>query len=472
MTPFALLLVLVEPATALDAQSLRSEATYGLFRDPLDYIVEPGMLPRQEGHQLYTLLASQNDAGRFGAGYQGSSGKAAFGVLVDGTFSKTSEGSTDKSNSPDGSQSLTLTGWTKASAWSVLLGGAFSPSDALSVGAALQIESDAFSETIDPTTLSYGLNSTLKVNDEAVATSNGTFEQGSSTTKALAGATFGGKKSWVEVDVFFVHDSEKSSYDATSHTAAGDLVLTETIKGFDVNNPLTSNYTASGPGLKADSQIAINDAFDVRLAGSFQVASGGAATNTFKVTDSDGTDSLTQTYKLTSSEVRATVTNLLAVIEYGDDDLKLRAGVSATFSPASLSWHESYDTGAPEAPVTTWKEGLDVGSHEFALPVAVELPVHDRWILRSAARFVSSGASIESSVTQSPDDVSSNTSSSSNAFSTSSVEAALGFRFKATPRFRLDASVAGVSSCTPSGCTGAAGLVDTASLFASGVVHW
>jgi hypothetical protein len=468
MTPFVLLLTLAQPAQALELQSARSESTYGLFRDPFDYVVEPGLMARQEGHQLYTQLSSENSGGRFGLGYQGRSGSAAFGIIGDGAFTGTTEGDTVT----DSTGSQTTDGWTKAGDWSLLAGAALAVSDSLSFGAALRLDSDTFSETIDPTTLGYGPDRTLTADGERVFDSHGTLETVTGNTLVLVGAALGAEKTWVEVDAFFNHTANTRDFAGRVETVKGKITNTLTINGFDVSDPLGSNNTTSGPGLKLDSQIRIKKALDLRLAGSLLAASGSAATTRFSSKLDDGTNSLEAIDALSSSEVKATVTNLLAVLEYGGDDLKLRMGFSATFAPISLAWDESYDPGVPKAQVQAWFESEDVTLREYAVPIAAELPVHDRWILRSAARFSSYTTGVETSRIDHLTDDENLTTDTSQSLSGTVVDAALGFRFKATPLFRLDAGISGQSSCTAQGCTGSAGLLDTTALFASGTVHW
>jgi hypothetical protein len=472
MSPFAILLALVQPAAAIDLQSLRSEATFGLFRDPYDYITQPGLLARQDGNLLYTLLSGQTDAGRMGLGYQGVLGNVSLGALADYRHAGTTESSTNESTFAKTSSKSESEGWTRASELSFVLGAGMPLSKKFSLGAALRIDNASFGQTEDISGGGYAADTRTYVDGEMSTSTTGTREQSSGNIMAIVGAALGGDKKWVSIDAFVTRPKSITEI----NTKAEDLnsEYTYTLKGFDAGSPLETNFTAFGPGIRLDSQYAVNKVLDLRLAASYMMSSGAANLDKVEgtVTDTSSGDSVTETYAIKDTSVKGSLANVLFAMHYGDDDLRLRAGISATFSSMSSAWTSETSTTASKADPTVWKDSYGGGVREIGLPIAVELPVHERWILRSGARFSSYKVSGEGTFEQKPTEDSTIKNERTASSSGTGVVATLGFRFKATEKFRLDAAILGSNACDASGCSGSSGVFDNTTVYGSGVVRW
>ena len=88
-------LLLASQAMALDTVSLRSTATYDLYRDPYDFFDQPGVLAVEQERGVLTGLDLYGGPGRYTIGYYGTLGSGVLGAAFDFGSATSSSSSND-----------------------------------------------------------------------------------------------------------------------------------------------------------------------------------------------------------------------------------------------------------------------------------------------------------------------------------------------------------------------------------------
>lgn len=465
MLTLSLLLLAVGPAAALDGDSLRAETTFGLFRDPYDFLLEPGVLAREDGHALYSLLAGQTGGGRGGLGYLGSFGPGAWGLAVDGTRTAATSAATSSVPTETSTQETTSETWQYDTRIGARGGIGYQFDKRLSLGAGIRVDLDRQRASMDASGATPGANSTTWVDGEATYKAIGERRDNDLDVQGVVGLAMGTRARWVEIDALVLHEADTATRDGRVEDILNGYVVE--YSGYAVG-PLIDNHVSNGGGLAVDSEIRLDDAWSLRAAARAETTFGSAhdLDSTTTTTATDGTVT-SDSFVVDDSSVRDTLLDLLVAGHYRSDALLLRFGLEAGHAPSTWSYTAEHVVSTDTSTPIPWTHATTYDVTSLGLPVAVEVPVADRWTLRAGGAW-----SWYHAASTEEDTVETTVNSSESAVTGSSLVGAAGFRFAASERFRLDAAVHGSSACYGTTCDVEGGALGLASVYLSGVVDW
>lgn len=449
-------LLLASQAFALDSSSLRATSTFDLFRDPYDFLMQPGLMAAEDERGLVTMLSYYNAPGRYAIGYYGKLGPGVLGSVVDyGSSGSTSE-TKDTSKYPDGQTVTDSDSESSANAWAAQLSYGIPVSDSFAFGLAFRMDQSGQTSSFDPTSGTVGGSRTdIDISDGDDTKSYGLAKYKDRTMQVLLGGAIYGDKGYFSLDAGLQTLLNSATVDAGWEYVDSKI----TYKGYVPGTTLDGNRTGKGPMARLEMVRAMGDQTDLRLTADFGMISGKPQTQTSVYATEDTDTSYTQTEQLKNAKFKSSSWGVLTAVHYEGDDISIRPGLrlsgggyNQAYTPASSYksvFGDTTDEGASEG--GDYTDSVKVLT--FGLPLAVEIPLGDeeRWTLRMAGEWDWTRTKLESTYFDEDTDAETSTKDVADSVSTATaVAGSFGLRFKPVDRFRLDAATFN-STSFPSG---------------------
>lgn len=487
-------LLLASQALALDTASLRSDSTFNLFRDPYDFMLQPGVMAAEDERAIITLLSAYGGAGRYVGGYYGQLGPGVLGAAVDfGRASSVSQTETIDhvaiDSDADTKTTTTSLALSSSSDWSGFLSYGLPVSDSLAFGVALYMNQAADKISFDASSGSVGgANTDIDIAGPDEETSIDTESSGQArykdqTMAVLVGGAMFGDKGYLSLDAGLRTQTLSAVLeDARWHY--GDY--TTTWSGYVPGTSFGDNRKGLGPIARLELVRQLNDTLGLRLTADLAMASGGPttnkSTNVYEDQTEDFENTTTTTDELKNAKWNSSSYGALLALHINGEGLAVRPGIrfratgyGETYTPVSTSVYQYNIAGEEQDPVESTSEfdaDLSLKSMSLGLPIAVEVPLgqDEAWTLRMAgdwawtksALTVHTHSEVEGDEEIDGDQSSSDDTNASGSV-TSTATAAFGLRFWPIDAFRLDAAAFGGTSFTGGGSE----AVDIASVWLS-----
>jgi hypothetical protein len=461
-------------AAAYDPDSLRSDASFGLFRDEYDFLREPATLSEQEGTHLFTVLGNQ------GAGSSASLGALWDGPVVLGALIETSGTSASASTSSETAPTaldpallLETSSFAKTRDTAGFLGAGVPLGGGFAVGAGAELSTHRWDASLTPvpggSPVVWG-NLTQQYADGAqVRTETGTWTERSTLGRLMVGGAWLSESVDVEADVHVARWSSSASGEALQVTPTTEYSFAGTLEG---TSP-AANLAGMMPGGLLDTTVRVADGVFVRL---FVEGNRGklrpVVTERFEGFDDDTDPANPVTWERTSTlsdpdAVAREGEALLAVHLDGDVvDTRLGVGLLGDAEEIAVTTKSVTDDGAS----VVSRETRDTIRQRYAalsLPLAAEVAASERLTVRMGGRFVYARVGYEAAgeLVGDPDEGDVIGSGRTSADAQSYVDLALGARWDASDRMSLDLVAVGTGS------SAGRASVDLGQLLFSGVFH-
>jgi len=449
-------LLLASQAFALDSSSLRATTTFDLFRDPYDFLMQPGLTAAEDERGLVTMLSYYNASGRYAIGYYGKLGPGVLGSVVDfGSSSSTSE-TKDTTKVADVQTVTDSDTEASTSSWAAQLSYGIPVSDSFAFGLAFRMDQTGQTASFDPTSGTVGGSRTdIDISNGDDTKSYGLAKTKDRTMELLVGGAIYGDKGYFSLDAGLQTLLNSATVDAGWEYVDSTIAY----KGYVPGTSFDDNRTGKGPMARLEFVRAMGDQTDLRMTADFGMLSGKPETETSVYSTEDTDTSYTQTERLKDAKFKSSSWGLLTAVHYEGDDISIRPGLRL----AGGGYADQY---TPESSYkSVYGDTTDEGSSEggdytsslkvltFGLPLAVEIPLGDeeRWTLRMAGEWDWTRTKLESTYYTEDTDVETSTKDVADSMSTATaVAGSFGLRFKPVDRFRLDAATFN-STSFPSG---------------------
>lgn len=463
-------LLIASQALALDAGSLRSTATYDLYRDPYDFFDQPGVLAVEQERGVLTGLDLYGGPGRYTIGYYGALGKGVLGAAFDFGQSTSYSDSTDTFDY-DGDETITFgDAEGGGSAWNAHLTYGLSLSDNMAAGVAVWVNQAGATFSFDPQSGSVGGTRTdVDYPDGDDSDSYGLASYTSRNMLVLAGGAIFSDKGYISMNAGVRTVLDRAAVDAG--WTYGDTSIK--YSGYVPGTAFADNRKGLGAVASLEAVQALNDSTDMRLSFGLGYIPGKVAIQESEIlNESDGYDG-TDTTSWEDAKWRNTQAGMLAALHIQNDDLTVRPGLRFGYTGYADSYKptvaydynyegEDYDaSGASQYQYGSTLVGLEVG-----LPLAVEVPLGntDIWTLRMATDW--SWSRLKTTTETYYEDEDADTSerlTTKDAAVSTSASGSFGLCYWPVERFRMDAAIFGATSFDGSDAT----MADT---FALGAV--
>lgn len=452
-------LLIASQAMALDTDSLRSTATYDLYRDPYDFFDQPGVLAVEQERGVLTGLDLYGGPGRYTIGYYGTLGSGVLGAAFDFGNSASSAASTDNYDF-DGDETITF-GDSEAggSAWNAHLTYGVSLSESMAAGVAIWVNQSGGVYSFDPQSGSLGGTRTdVDFPEGDDSSSFGQAKLVNRSITALAGASFFSDKGYFSLNAGLRTVLSRGTVSAGWES--GDNTIT--YSGYVPGLSFSDNRKGVGAIASIEAVQALSDTKDLRVTVGVGFIPGSVATIDSKV-ETEGEDTYeasTESWK--DAKWRSTSAGVLAALHIQHDDMSVRPGLrigytgyADTVTPVSSFEYDYGDAGdgdgSSEYNYSSTAVGLELG-----LPLAVEVPLgqNDIWTLRMAADWSwSRTKATATTIYEDKDaDIVEQLDTQSSA-SSSAASASFGLCYWPVERFRMDAAIFGGTSFDGSDAT-------------------
>ena len=445
-------LLLASQAMALDTVSLRSTATYDLYRDPYDFFDQPGVLAVEQERGVLTGLDLYGGPGRYTIGYYGTLGSGVLGAAFD-FGSATSSSSSNDNYDFDGDETITFADAEGGgSAWNAHLTYGVSLSESMAAGVAIWVNQAGGTYSFDPQSGSLGGSRTdVDYPSGDDSTSYGQAKMVSRNITALAGASFFSDKGYISLNAGLRTVLDRGTVDAGWEQ--GDSTIN--YSGYVPGMGFSDNRKGLGAIAKIEAVQALSDNKDLRITVGVGFVPGGVATpeSVLETEAGDYYEKTTTAWK--NDKWRTTSAAVLAALHIENDDMTVRPGLrigytgyADSYTPVSAFEYDYGDAGDGDSSSEYNYASTAVGL-EFGLPLAVEVPLgeNDIWTLRMAADWswtrvkTSSTTVYEDSDADIREQLDTHAASSSTAASGS-----FGLCYWPVERFRMDAAIFGGTS--------------------------
>lgn len=467
-------LLIASQAFALDAASLRSTATYDLYRDPYDFFNQPGVLAVEQERGVLTGLDLYGGPGRYTIGYYGSLGKGVLGAAFD--FGQSTSYSDSKDTySFDGDDTITFgDAEGGGAAWNAHLTYGLSLSENMAAGVAVWVNQAGAKFSFDPQRGAVGGTRTdVDYPDGDDSSSFGLATYTSRSVVVLAGGAIFSDKGYISMNAGVRSVLDRASVDAIYEY--GDTTIK--YSGFVPGTSFGDDRKGLGAIASLEAVQALNDDMDLRLSFGLGYLPGKVAlTESTVVQEDDASNTtLTDVSSWEDAKWRNTQAGVLAALHIENDDLTVRPGLRIGYTgyaeayKPTTSFDYDYDgsdydvDGSSQYDYSSTLVGLEVG-----LPLAVEVPLgqKDIWTLRMATDWSWSRvkSTTETFYNDEDNDVSEKL-QTTDASSSSAASGSFGLCYWPVERFRMDAAIFGGTSFDGSDAT----MADTFGLSAVSV---
>lgn len=470
-----LLWLLTAPAFAYDPDSLRADASFGLFRDEYDYLREPATLAHQPGRHVFTVLGNQGGTDRFSLGWLGGLGPGVFGAIADaGVSGGSAHNETTTAATAVSGDTVTITdAWSRTRGAAAFLGYGVPLGDVVAVGIGAEASFTRWDASLAPEpggvpTIGGTLEQTT-VDGEATLVEDGAWLERGRELTAIVGVAVALGGAEVEADLHLRRSTVAASGETLRITPTTEYSST----GFQPDGTLENNLDAWVPGLAIDAIVPAGDRAAVRLFAEGARGSGRPAVDERFEGYDDDTDpaapvSWTESERLVDPDFDLTEVEALLALHLDGDVTSTRFGVAVAHDRERFAFTRAAerDDGATITSTET-RERLDQAYTGVSLPIAVEIAAAPRLVVRAGGRWVAAfvrydGRSVlqtapgEGAVTEDRD-----VAGDVNTY----VQLATGFRYDAGERFSLDFVALGT------GVGDDRVALDVTSVLVSGVFH-
>jgi hypothetical protein len=395
------LLLLLPNARAWSPDSLRAEATFGLFRDSYDLLREPAGLAENPEPHVYTLLGNQGGSDRLSAGFIGQLGPGVLGFIADGTTDGSSSRTTSVVAATAATAETTSERTTQSATRSggIYAGYGIPLREGVAVAVGVQTEARGWSTTLAPVPGSSPLvGGTLEQTSDAdgsSSTQQGHYDERERDSLARVGANFQRPRFDLEVDLSLAHLLRNNSGAASQSSDDLEYEWSGAVEAAS----LDSNVSAWLPGAAVDLTVPMTAELAVRAFVGGQFGPATLVTTQTRELYTDYVDpSLSEA---TTTDLRGASADLaeadgLLALHVDRGDLQLRVGAAGAWERSRLDVGEfvevdgvGTETALDRREQAAFAQGL----------VAIEQRANDRWLLRAGASWTHSWLSSNSSST-------------------------------------------------------------------------
>ena len=384
-----LLLLTASTARAWSPDSLRAEASFGLFRDTYDLLREPAGLAENPETHVYTLLGNQGGADRLSAGFIGEVGPGVLGFIADGTQAGSSSQTTSTVAATAATAQTTTERTTRSRTRSggIYAGYGVPLSQSLALAIGLQTEARGWSTTLAPnpsgSPLIGGALDQVTATDGSASTEQGSYDERDRDSLVRLGANFTPPRFDLELDLSLGRTVRENggtttqSSDDLEYEWAGTVAATS----------LDTNVAAWLPGAAVDLTLPLSDDLALRaLVGGQAGPATLAATTTREVrTDYlDPTQSASTTTKLRGVTAGLADAEALLALQIERGDLQLRVGASGSWDRSVLDVAELVSRDGVTSQTDLHRQEQAAFAQGL---VAFEQRANDRWTLRAGAAW-------------------------------------------------------------------------------------
>lgn len=469
-------LLLLSAAQAFDPDSLRSDATFGLFRDEYDYLREPATLSEQAGTHVYTVLGNQGGTGRFSLGALGPVGPGVVGFIGElGTEGTSASTRADVAATALDPATITETRTdNRARDLAGFLGYGVPVGSRFALGAGVALADARWRATLAPRPGSVPvIGGTLRhVTAEGAdrLLQEGTWAQDTREARVVLGAAWLGDRFDLEADVHVTRMSSSTRGEALEITPTTEY----TFAGYLPNAGLEGNLSGSIPGFALDLVAELDGGVALRI---FAEGERGrvepVVTESFEGFEDDTRPETPITWdryeRLEAPDMRVQGGEALVAVQLTRGDVAVWFGVAAIGEAEDLVVRRVVESTAGEVTVTVeTREAARQGYRAIALPIATEVAASDRFVARFGGRWVNANVRFEGVERLLGDAAEGDLTRDvrSSAATSSYVELAVGFRWLAADAFSLDAAALGI------GVPDERIAIDLTQLQLSGVFHF
>lgn len=442
------------PARAVEEDSLRAAASFGLFRDPYDLLREPASLSELEGRHLYTLIGNQGGGGRATLGYAGRAGPGFLGVFGDFQASgSTASSQVAEVEDPSAPRQVSSTdAFSDAVAWGIFAGYGLHPGRGpISVGIGIGYEGSRWSASLGPRAEGEPpvIGGTLEghsTGGDADLAEEGEYRERRDAVRAVVGMAVETGRGSVEVDAHLAWDA--ATAEASLLQSSGGT--TYALEGAYPGLALGDDGEGLRPGGAVDATLDLGRGIGLRALGTLE---GGRRTPrigwTTETTVLEGAPVVETRQEWRDAEIREWGGEALVVLHARLGKVELRAGIGGAFSRSSGegSRAEIRTEDGVAVEETVSQVTREESSWSVSTPIATEVALHPMWALRLGGRFrlehlASEGSTALEGVPQGATVVED---AHQESQLRSEVEFALGLRFQPVEAFSLDALIRGTA---------------------------
>lgn len=446
-------LLLASQAMALDTASLRSTATYDLYRDPYDFFDQPGVLAVEQERGVLTGLDLYGGPGRYMVGYYGTLGKGVLGAAFDFGQAMSYSESNDVYDYDGDTTTTFADAQGGGSAWDAHLTYGLSLSESMAAGVALWVNQAGSTFSFDPQSGSVGGSRTdVDYPDGDDSSSYGLAEYTQRSITGLVGGAIFSDKGYISVNAGLRTVLSRPTVDAGWEY--GDTTIQ--YEGYPPGTSFGNNRKGVGAIGSIEAVQALDDGMDLRVTVGLGYIPGSVAVDHTSVTNqSEGYEGVdTSLWK--DAKWRTTQAGVLTALHIENDDMTVRPGLrigytgyADAYTPVT-SFDYNYDgsdydvDGSSEYDYSSTAVALEVG-----LPLAVEVPLgqKDIWTLRMAGDWSWSRIKTTTETTYNDEDADISEKLTTLDLATStSASGSFGLCYWPVERFRMDAAVFGGTS--------------------------